>query len=243
MQQRQVALAFARAPVSASATTARAPPHSGRVARRARRSVIARCGSPGRRRALWRAAGAPRGAWRSSPGAAGALELIAVGAHRLGRQVLGRRVEAEERAEAAVHGGVGAPRLRRRCRAATSAARAARPAGSRSWPTTAVSGVAAGCSSLAMTSKGAAALGHVRELPLSPPPLKLSTTSTNAPRRRPPGAAMFTMSITSTTSSKAGFSARIGLFVPRAALGSARRIHVNDANPQCWHVVYTGGGT
>jgi hypothetical protein len=57
------------------------------------------------------------------------------------------------------------------------------------------------------------------------------------------GAAMFTVSITSTTSSTAGFSARIGRFPLPAALGSARRIHVNDSNPQCWHVVYTRGGT
>jgi hypothetical protein len=63
------------------------------------------------------------------------------------------------------------------------------------------------------------------------------------PRRQPPGATMFTVSITSTTSSKAGFSARIGPFAPPAALGPARRIHVNDSNPQCWHVVYTRGGT
>ena len=53
---------------------------------------------------------------------------------------------------------------------------------------------------------------------------------------------MFTMSITSTTSSKAGFSARIGPFSPQPPFGPARRRHVNDSNRQCWHVVYTDGG-
>jgi hypothetical protein len=45
--------------------------------------------------------------------APGALERVAVGAHRLRGQFLGAGVRAEEGTEGAVDGGVGAPRLGR----------------------------------------------------------------------------------------------------------------------------------
>ena len=33
------------------------------------------------------------------------------------------------------------------------------------------------------------------------------------------------------------------LFLSRRPYCSPRRLHVNDGNPQCWHVVYTAEGT
>ncbi len=61
------------------------------------------------------------------------------------------------------------------------------------------------------------------------------------PSRASAGAAMFTGVDHVHDVIEGDFSARIGPFPLPAALGSSRRIHVNDSNPQCWRVVYTNG--